>query len=101
MRLKPYLCVVFLSSMALPVQAGQPIYVSMAECSGMMLGLLRYVETPDRKAFILDTATLWAEAAEKEAGRDMSAVVAEKAETWFQKGRGIVFSQEHCAALRN
>ncbi|MDA8747362.1 hypothetical protein N9M66_04035 [Litoreibacter sp.] len=75
-------------------QAGQPISVSMAECAGITLAISHHVHTPHRKERILSISDAWADAADDEAGRDMSAVVIEKADMWREKGRMVAFTEE-------
>lgn len=80
---------------AAPAQAVQPIYVSMAECAGLMQALTDQIETRSpRRDRLVGAAENWARAAHAEAGHDVSALIAQKASHWRDRGLAVVFTEE-------
>ncbi|PTX56681.1 hypothetical protein C8N43_1343 [Litoreibacter ponti] len=78
-----------------PAYAGQPIYVSMAECAGIMRALTDQMETPGpRRERLVQAALNWDAAAHAEAGQDVSALIDQKATQWRDKGATVVFTED-------
>lgn len=79
---------------AAPAQAGQPIYVSMAECAGIFDALISQISPSPRRERIEIAQENWVKAANAEAGRDVRKLIAEKSALWFAKGASVVYTEE-------
>jgi hypothetical protein len=86
--------IVILSLFAAPVHAGQPIYVSMAECAGIFDALISQISPSPRRTRVEGAQENWAQAAHAEAGRDVSALISEKSAHWLAKGPSVVYTEE-------
>ena len=86
--------IVILSLFAAPVHAGQPIYVSMAECAGIFDALISQISPSPRRDRVAAAQENWAKAAHAEAGRDIGKLISEKSAHWLAKGPSVVFTEE-------
>ncbi|MCY4335589.1 MAG: hypothetical protein OXC60_13095 [Litoreibacter sp.] len=88
-----------------PAQAGQPIHTSMAECAGLSFAISDYIETRERRDFVIEVANIWADEAEKLSGEEMTDFINETADRWSEKGRFMFVQEEfkdwtsYCGAL--